>query len=153
MRTLGVNGAGDALFLAIAQDGEILDAEPYTFAEPAGLAVARRLPAMRDEAEKLVRSLAVTRVRILDPETSYKCAAVSMLKRFALETLLALGASEAGADCDRMSRATARSLLGLPRAGELAKLVPEVTGKVGKHWAPGKRNLAALAAIAAARQP
>lgn len=152
MRTLGVNGAGESLFLAVAEDGTVLDEEPYAFAEPAGLPTGRRLSAMRDEAEKLVRSLDVTRVRILDPETSYQCAAVSMQKRFALETLLALGAAEAGADCDRLSRAAARSVLGLSRSGQLAKLVPEVTGKVGKHWGPGKRDLAALAAIAADRQ-
>lgn len=151
MRTLGVNGAGESLFLAVAEDGTVLDEEPYSFAEPAGLPSNRRLPAMRDEAEKLVRSLDVARVRILDPETSYQCAAVSMQKRFALETLLALGAAEAGADCDRLSRAGARSVLGLPKRGKLAELVPEVTERVGKHWA-GKRDLAALAAIAAERQ-
>lgn len=153
MRTLGVNGAGEALYLAVAQDGEILDVEPYTFA---GLPSARRLAAMRDEAEKLVRSLDVARVRILDPETSYQCAAVAMQQRYALETLLALGAAEAGADCDRLSRAGARSVLGLPRSGQLAKLVSDVsdvTDKVGKHWSPGKRDLAAIAAVAANRQP
>lgn len=76
-----------------------------------------------------------------------------MQKRFALEMLLALGAAEAGADCDRLSRAAARSVLGLPRSGQLAKLVPEVTERVGKHWGPGKRDLAALAAVAAEREP
>lgn len=75
MRTLGVNGAGELLFLAVAEDGKVLDEEPYAFAEPAGLPSGRRLSAMRDEAEKLVRSLDVARVRILDPETSYQCAA------------------------------------------------------------------------------
>ncbi len=152
MRTLGVNGASDTLFLAVAEDGTVLDVEPYTFSEPAGLPSERRLPAMRDEAEKLVRSLAVARVRILDPETAYKCAAVTMRTRYALETLLALGAAEAGAECDRLSRAAARSVLGLPRSGQLASLVSEVTSKAGKHWS-GKRDLAALAAIAADRQP
>lgn len=153
MRTLGVNGAGEVLYLAVAEDGEVLDVEPSTFSQPAGLAFGDRLAAMRDEADKLVVSLSVARVRILDPEATYKPPAVSVRARFALETILALGAAGAGADCDRMSRASARSLLGLPKRGGLAAMATEVTPKVGKHWAPGKRDLAALAALAADRQP
>lgn len=108
---------------------------------------------MRDEAEKLVASLSVKRVRILDPETNYKAAAVTMRARFALETLLALGAADAGVDCDRLSRAATRSLLRIGRAGALKDHVAEFTGAVGKSWKPNKRDVAALAAIAAERQP
>ena len=150
MRTLGVNGAGDTLYFAVADSGEVLDLDPYVFAEPTGIPAVRRYAALRAEGEKVVRSLEVERVRILDPETTYAPPAVSVQKRFALETLLHLGACDAGVDCDRMSRARCRSLLELPKKGALPDLVKEATEKVGPHWAR-KRDLAALAALAAGR--
>lgn len=153
MRTLGVNGAGASLYLAVAQDGVILDVAPYIFAEPSGLAACDRLPALRDRAEKTVKSLGVERVRILDPEVTYKAAAVSLLDRIALETVFALGAADAGVDCERLPRPTLRSLLALPKKGALIDLVTGVTPRTGPHWSPGKRDLAALAAIAAEEQP
>jgi len=152
MRTLGVNGAGEVLYLAVAENGEIVDAAPHTFEAPAGLAAGERLPALRDQAEKTVKAFKVERVRVLDPETSWQTAAVSVQARFALETILALGAADAGVDCDRLSRAALRSLLGLPRKGELVKLAGEVTSRVGPHWGPRKRDLASLAALAAEKQ-
>lgn len=152
MRTLGVNGAGDTLYLAVADDGEIVDVDPYSFAEPTGIAAVQRYGALRAEAEKLVRTLGVQRVRILDPESNYAPAAVSVQKRHALETLLYLGACDAGADTDRLSRSKCRSLLDLPKKGPIAGMVKDVTAPVGPHWGR-KRDLAALAAIAACKQP
>jgi hypothetical protein len=151
VRALGANGSGNVLYLAVVEDGLVLDIEPYVFAMPTGLPAGRRLPALRDEAEKLVRSAAVARVRILDPETSWQTAAVQVQARFALETLLALGAADAGVDCDRLARGTARSLLELPKRGAVQEHVSLVTEKVGKHWTR-KRDLAAIAALAAERQ-
>lgn len=152
MRTLGVNGGADTLFLAVAEDDEVVDVKPYTFSEPVGLPAVLRLPALRNEAVKLVRSLAVERVRILDPETSWSTPAVLVRSRFALETLLALGAADAAVDCERLSRGSVRALLDLPKKGPLHTLVPQVTPKVGGQWKPRMRDLAALAALAAERQ-
>jgi hypothetical protein len=153
VRTLGVNGAGDVLYLAAADDGTLVDVEPYTFVEPAGLAAAERYKALRALAEKVVRSSGVERVRILDPELSYQAPVVSVQARIALETLLMLGATDAGVDCARLSRTSLRTVLGLPKKGQIVDMVGDVTGKVGPHWGPRKRDLAALAAIAASRQP
>lgn len=152
MRTLGVHAAGNVLYLAVAQDGEIVETEPYTFENPAGLAAAQRLPALRNEAQKIVTLLGVSRVRVLNAETNYKTSIAAVHTRIELETLLALGAAEAGVDCDRMTRPTLRSLLSLPKKGELVLMVTEVADKVGPHWSPRKRDLAALAALAAERQ-
>lgn len=152
MRTLGVHGAGDVLYLSVADENGIADEGPYTFEDPAGLAAARRLPTLRDEAQKIVNSLGVERVRILNPESNYKTTITSVHTRIALETVLALGSAEAGVDCDRLSRPAVRSLLSLPKKGELVSLVDQVTEKVGPHWSPRKRDLAALVAVAAQRQ-
>ncbi|MFD0783080.1 hypothetical protein ACFQZ8_03950 [Micromonospora azadirachtae] len=110
------------------------------------------MAALRDEAAKLVQSLAIERVRILDAEPTYQTSVSSVYQRIALETVLNLGTTEAGIDCMRLSRARLRSILSLPRGGQLVSLVAQVTPQVGSHWGPRKRDLAALAALAAERE-
>src|SRR5450631_1339925 len=151
VRTLGVSGAGDVLYLAVAVDGQILDIAPYTFEEPVGIEEAKRLAALHNEAAKLVGALGVERVRLLDAESSYSASYAALKKRIAVETVLMLGCSDAGAEAGRVSRAKLRSLLGLPRGGTLLSLVPSITPPVGPKWAR-KRDLAALTAIAAYRE-
>lgn len=152
MRTLGLHAAGDTLYLAVAVDGEVSDIGPYVFQQPQGLSAARGLTALRTEAAKVVTSLKIERVRILNAEPNYKGTYSSLLTRVALETIFALGAAEADVDCDRFTRAKVRSLLSLSKSGSLTARVGEVTAPVGPQWAPGKRDLAALTAIAADRE-
>lgn len=152
MRTLGVHGAGECLYMSVADDGLVVDVQPYTFHEPTGLPAMRRLAVLRDDAYKTLTSLGVERVRILDAEATYSTRIAAVHQRIALETILALSAAEAGIDCARLSRPKARSLLSLPMKGELVGLVGDVTGKVGGQWSPRKRDLAAMAAIAASRE-
>lgn len=151
MRALGVSGTGNVLYLAVAADGSVVDEAPYTFEPITGLPASERLPALHDEATKMVRAMRVGRVRILDPESTYQTTVQAVQARLELETLLALGAAEAGVDCARMTRGKLRSLLELPKKGQLVQLVGQVTDKVGPHWGPRKRDLAALAALAAER--
>ena len=68
--------------------------------------------------------------------------------RFSAEALLALSAADAGVTCVRLSRATLRARLRLPRTGAVADHVASVfAAPVGKHWAK-KRDLSAMAARA-----
>lgn len=116
MRTLGVNGAGGILYLAMAEDDRVVDLQPYTFEVPQGLPESQRLIRLRSEASKLVEELGVTRVRVLDAESSYKDSYAALRGRITLETVLMLGCLEACVDTARLSRARTRSLLGLSKS-------------------------------------
>lgn len=152
MRALGVNGSGKALYLSVAVDGKVEDAQPYTLAEPAGLAADMQLPALRDEVVRILQALNISRVRVLDAEPNYKASYSSLQPRIALESVVLLAAADAGVEGGRLTRARLRSLLELPRGGGLKTHVAAVTSAVGGSWSPNKRDLAALAALAAVKE-
>lgn len=89
MRVLGVNGAGDALYVAVADDGAVVDLQPHTFEFPAGTAADQQVAGARHDMERVLRSLNAERVRILDGEPTYKATVQQLRRRIALETLLA----------------------------------------------------------------
>jgi hypothetical protein len=152
VRALGINAAGAVLYVAVADDGIVVDLGPYTFELAAGLGGAQQLVAARSEMENTLRSLKVDRVRILDAETTFRATISAVRARITLETLLSLAAADADVDCTIMARATCRALLGLPRSGQLVDHVAQVTGPIGPKWSR-KRDLAAVVAVAAVRQP
>jgi len=94
----------------------------------------------------------VQRVRVLDAETTSRGTYASLVPRIAMETAVLLGATAAGVDAARLTRKRVRSLLGLPTGGPLRDLVGDQLVKSGKHWGPDKRDVAALAALAAAAE-
>ena len=147
MRTLGINGAGDVLYLALAVDGAIVDVEPYTVTEPGGLATDERLVAVREQVKRILVSHSVDRVCVLDAEAQYKATYASMRDRITLEAVALLASAEAEVEAFRVSRAKTRSLLNLSADGPLSTRVPEVTKPVGGSWSK-KRDLAALVALA-----
>lgn len=147
MRTLGVNGAGEVLYLALALDGKILDVEPYAVAEPDGLAADQRLVAVRDRISRILTTHAVDRLRILDAEPQYKASYAALRIRIALESIALLASAECGVDAARLSRPKVKSLLGMTGPGALGTRVSEVTEAVGGSWSK-KRDMAALVALA-----
>jgi hypothetical protein len=151
MRTLGVNGVSDVLYLAFALDGEIVDVQPYSISEPAGLAADQALVSVRDEVVRLLGTHNVNRVRVLDAEPSYSASYAAMRGRLTLEAIVLLASAEARIDARRLSRAKVKSLLGLPKAGSLGTHVGSVVTPVGKSWSK-KRDLAALVALAGEKE-
>lgn len=151
MRTIGINGASDLLYLALAVDGEIMDVEPYTVSEPRGLVADQRLVSVRDEILRVIKTHSVERVRVLDAETSYTATYATLRVRLTLEAIALLACAEAGVDARRLSRPKVKSLLGLTGRGALATRVAEVVSPVGGSWTR-KRDLAALAALASEKE-
>ncbi|MFC4094234.1 hypothetical protein, partial [Micromonospora sp. GCM10011541] len=83
----------------------------------------------------------------LDPESNYSGPYVSFAERYTLETIIILAGAEQGIDAARISRASVRSILGMPRRGTFQSHVSGLVEAVGPHWSR-KRDCAALAALA-----
>ena len=150
MKVLGVNAAQASLWLCVV-DGDVPeDTDPSNLTLRAGVACGFALLAFHGECVRVLTRLAPDRIVILDPEpvASLKASARS---RFAAEALLAFAAEQAEISCVRIARATARSRLQLGQKGPLKDHVRSVLPEpAGPHWA-GKRDLAALAAVAVLR--
>lgn len=149
MRSLGVNPAGGVLWLACAEAGRVLDLSPYSVSLASGLEASESLIAFVEESERVLRDLAPDRVLLLDPETNAKFAFSAVRVRVTGETLFAFAAAKAGVACERLTRPTVRTRLSLPRSGSLESHVGTcVPSPLAPHWKK-KRDLAALAALAA----
>ncbi|GAA1778884.1 hypothetical protein GCM10009795_026230 [Nocardioides hankookensis] len=150
MRALGVNGAGDTLWLACADDGELVDLDPYSFKLPAGLERGEGLRAGVEELAAILKRVAPDVVALQEPETS-QATYQSLVPRMSVEIVLEFAAAEAGVEMRRVSRAKLRSLLGLPRSGAVSSYSSEVISKPqNPHWAK-KREIAAMSAVACSK--
>ncbi len=150
-RVLGINVAGSTAYLALCDDAEITNDKPEKLVAPDGLAADSGTLAFLDDIGRVLGQLRVERVRVLDPEPTYSTSVQSVVPRITIETLFLLAAWQRGLDAGRISRARIRSLLDLGRSGSLSSLAASVTKPVGSSWT-GKRDLAALAALAGGRE-
>ena len=117
---------------------------------PTGVETGQQLVEFRDQCRRVLNRVKPDHVLILDPEPTGQLSYKQSRGRVTGETLLALAAAEAEIPCDRMSRATVRSRVGLDRSGRLSDRVAEVLPTPPcTHW-KGKRDLAALVARAGA---
>jgi hypothetical protein len=148
LRTFGVNVSADVAYLAVAEDERIVGLEPYSIKLPGGIEEARRLTVFQEEVSRLLESMSISKVYVLEPETQFTASYRAFVSRITLETLILTAAS--GRSGRRLSRAKCRSLLNLPRSGSLTSHVSDITPQVGKAW-KNKRDLAALAALAGER--
>ncbi|TDD32894.1 hypothetical protein E1287_21060 [Actinomadura sp. KC06] len=140
-----MNYASSVLWLAVAEDGSLVNAEPHRLGLPAGLAPGPQIAAVIEDCERVLRD--VGRVAILDPEPTVKWPTKAARARFGLEMLVAVAASQHNVPCEELSRSTVRSRLGLPKAGRLDSHVGQVVkAPLSPNW-KGKRDLAALAAL------
>ena len=151
MTTLGVNAAGESAYLSFVDGDDLQDLEPYILTAPKGLTPEEAVVALRDDMRKILSMHGVTKLRLLNPESSYSPAYVSIVGRCTLETIIIFAGAELGVDAARIQRSTVRTILGLPKKGTLSSHVPHVVEALGRHWSPQKRDVAALAALAGAR--
>jgi hypothetical protein len=148
VRCLGVNPTANGMWLACADDGQLVPTVPHSLTLPSGMESGEQLSAMLDECVRVLRDLAPCRVLTLDPEPNNKLKFAQVRGRVTGETLLALAAARANIPCDRIGRARLRSRLNLSRSGNLSSLAGEVISEpLSPHW-KGQRDLAALAALA-----
>jgi len=152
MRTIGASSTGDRLWLAVAVDERPVESSPDSLTLPSGLESGHQLAAMLDDAERTLRSLQPTFVLILDPEPSNRLTFSQSRRRVVGETLLSLAAARLAIPCEYLGRATLRARLGLAKSGKLIDLVGSIVPDgFSRNWR-GKRDLAALAALAAAQR-
>lgn len=148
MKMLGVNASQASLWLCVVGDDGPEDTDPSSLALCDGAAAGYALLAFHGECTRVLTRLAPNRIVILDPEPTASLRAAAR-PRFSAETILAFAAEQAGINCERITRAAVRSRHQLGRKGALGahakSVIPE---PVGTHWI-GKRDLAALAALAA----
>lgn len=151
MRSIGVNVAADTAYLSVAEQGKLLEAEPYMLRLPQGLTGARALVGLRDDIMKILATHDIKRLRVLDAEANSSGSYSSLKERIAIETTFILAAAEHQIDAGRLTRAQVRSILSIPRQGALKSHAPTLCSPSGPYWS-GKRDVAALAAIAAERE-
>jgi hypothetical protein len=128
VRVLGVNVSAEVAYLAVAQDTSILDLQPYSITLPSGIEEARRLTEFQQEVTRLLESLSISKVYVLEPESQYNASYKAFVPRISLETLIL--ASAYNRRGQRLSRSKCRSLLGIPKSGSLAEHVSEITPPV-----------------------
>ena len=148
MKVLGVNAGQASLWLCVVGDEGPEDTDPSSLTLLDGPVGGHALVAFHSECARVLSRLTPDRVVILDPEPTAPLPLSSARPRFSAEAILALAAEQAGIDCERIARATVRSRHQLGRKGALKAHVKSVVPEsAGPYWG-GKRDLAALAALA-----
>ena len=138
-------------FLAVAEEGVIVNGFPAKLELAAGLDDGQRLLALVDDAERALTQIDPERLAILLPEASGRGSSHARLApRIIIETLVRTAAAKRTIPLEMMSRPRLRSKLGLPRKGSLDQYLDAAGDPIGSYWTAG-RGLAALAALAAGR--
>jgi hypothetical protein len=147
-----VNCSSSYTFLALAEDGEVVPVEPERYAPPSGEASAR-LNRFYEGFAEILSDIEPDEVGLILPESDprQRPSYASLEPRIAMETLVRLATvrAEPRIGMQVLPRRRVRSRLGLSQSGKLHLLATELLPEpVGRYW-KDKRDLAALAALAA----
>jgi hypothetical protein len=145
-RALGVWCTKRYVYLALADDGELIDDEPQRLQQQGMLDTTGRLPAFLADFRRVLSEKRPDAVRLLQPEQIYKAGYADFAPKVAFETLVRLACSESDIPVEVLHRNTARARTGL-RKGKLDELIEANIEAVGKYWNAG-RKYAAVAALA-----
>jgi hypothetical protein len=145
-RSLGVWAKKQEVYLAVAEDGDVLDVDPQRIEAPSIMDANERLGGFLTSFRHALNDLAAGEVRILQPEQTYQAAYSEFAPKIALETAVRLVCDESGIPVEVLHRATARSRLHFGRSGSLDSHIENLPS-VGKYWNAG-RKYAAVAALA-----
>ncbi len=148
MRALGLNCAANTIYLVTLEDGKILEDDPLRLGMPDLEAASTQLRAFISTFGSALIDLAVERIGLVLPESTYQTTYKQLADRAAAETLIRLSALEQQVRFERLTRQRVRAALKLGQAGSLSSLVEKVVS-AGKepYWRQG-RDLAAVAAFA-----
>ena len=149
MRVPGANGTGDTMWLACSDHDGLIDLMPFQVKLPRALESGEALIAARDDIRRVLRGAAVGRVVLLSAGNNgrHKPGYHAAVPRITMETVVAFAAAEEGMDFVRVSRATAKSWLGLPAEGGSRAYVDDVIKTPqASHWNK-KRDHAAMVAV------
>jgi len=146
-RALGVACKKEEIFLALAEDGELVVHAHEKLKAPALLEETERLEGTLSDLGRALRELRPDIVRILRPEQTYEDSYARIAPRATLETLVRLACLDAKVPVELLHRNSARARLGLDGKGKFEANLAKTVKSVGKYWNAG-RNLAAAAALA-----
>jgi hypothetical protein len=144
---LGVACAKDTIYLAVANDGELLDDPHERLQMAAVLEESAALQGILADFGRVLTEVDPGCVRILRPEQTYEDSYARIAPRAALETVVRLACVTTDTPVEMLHRASARARLGLPQGGTFKVRLAEAVPSSGKYWNKG-RNLAAAAALA-----
>lgn len=147
---LGVHCSPKAVYFAVVSNGSVVATGPQRIEIPEGLRYGESILALVGELRRRLAEVHAGRGALLAPQ-SYDGGPKAISARAGAEALVRLTAAEMGLELEVLNRASARSRLGIDRAGALddhiAVALPE---PVGKYWSEGRRY-AAFAALACER--
>jgi hypothetical protein len=149
MRALGIHCTGKKVFLAITQDGELVDDRDHEQLDAAAaFDTSERLVGLLTDVERTATEVKPDVARVLMPEQTYEDSYARIAPRAAFETVVRLGFARRGVPVEVLHRATARSRVGMSRSGKFDAQIPRVIAHpVGRYWNAGRR-FAAIAALA-----
>ncbi len=142
-RTLGIECKKQEVYLALAEDGQLLDDDPQRLQVPAVHEQTARLRSFLSDFGRVLAEAKPDSVHILQPETIYSATYAELAPKAALETLIRLACLEANVNVEMLHRATVRS--GLGGKGKLDDLIKVKIEPVGKYWNAGRKYAAAAA--------
>lgn len=150
-RVLGVHATPQAIYLSVVTGGEVRADCPPRITVADGLRSRASLAALLGDLRNRLAEARVDEGAVLVAQT-YGPGAKATIARVGAETLLRSVATELGIEVGLLHRATARTLMGLPRAGSLDRHVEALLPVAsGKYWGEGCR-MAAFTALAYSRR-
>lgn len=144
-RALGVWAKKQEIYLAVAEDGDLLDADPQRIEAPSIMDTNERLAGFQTSVRHALDDIEPDVARILQPEQTYEASYSDFAPKLALETVVRLACNEKGVPVEVLHRATARSRLGFARSGSLDSHIENEIESVGKYWNAGRKYAAAAA--------
>jgi hypothetical protein len=150
MRVLGANGTGDTMWLACSDHDGLIDLMPFQVKLPRARESGEALIAAHDDIRRVLRGAAVGWVVLLSAGNNgrHRLGYHAEIPRITMETVVPFAAAEEGMDFVRVSRAIAKSWLGLPaEVGSEAYVDDVIETPQASHWKK-KRDLAPMVAVA-----
>jgi hypothetical protein len=145
-RSLGIWAKKQEIYLAVAEDGALVDENPQRIEAPSIMEANERLGGFLTSVRHAVDDISPERALILQPEQMYQASYSEFAPRLALETAVRLVCDERGVPVEVLHRTTARSKLGFGKSGTLDSHIEAQIEPVGKYWNAG-RKYAAVAAL------
>jgi hypothetical protein len=148
VKALGVTVAGDLVFLATADDDQVVNVPPFRVSAPKLPDGSRESLLFLAAARRILDEVRPAKVGFLLPEPTYTASYDAFSGRAAAEALLAVACEEHQVEFERLPRQRVRSRLKVKGKLELAADTL-LSASIGPYWKD--RRLAALAALAVGR--
>jgi hypothetical protein len=146
-RTLGVSCTNKFAFLAVVENGEVLERGPVRIGAARSTDKDKALWETLDTLKTTIREIAPTRIALLLPGTGEhsKQTHSMMAPRIELETLMRMAAAQIGLPVNPLTRATVRARLGVTNKGSFDDAVRPAIAESGPYWTAGRLGAAAAA--------